>query len=226
DFVVRFYKDINFFIPTQYIFSYGFISELLFTVGACGVIFGSGSACVSITKIDYIKEICMLNYPNEEVKKSFLIHIAANYFYTPVTVIRPLYIDLHDFLCNNNIERFITIIKSLIAKIPYQLHIPKEAYYHSIFYLIMELMGIKMDTEISTSKGRIDGVIEFENNIYIIEFKYLAENKNIDEVLNMAISQIKTKKYFTPYLIKDKPINYLAIVVNKEIVEYKIENKS
>ncbi len=178
---------------------------------------------LTIISIDYDEGICTLNYPNQEVKRSFLVYIAAHYFNTSVINVRPLYIDLIACLTENNIKKFINSIKSIIAGIPYQLHIQKEAYYHSLFYLIMELMGIDMDIEQNTSKGRIDGIIEYDNNIYIIEFKYLSENKNIDELLNTALNQIKTKEYFAPYLIKNKPIKYLAVAINKETVEYKLE---
>ena len=178
---------------------------------------------LTITKFNIQEMEYTLGYPNNEVKNAFLVNIAAIYIEQEPGDIGYLNNKLKQAIDVGDIDRFVSIIKSIIAKIPYQLHIKKEAYYHTVFYLIMELMGIDIDMEINTSIGRIDGVIELENNIYILEFKYLAENKNAAELLNVAISQIKTKKYFDPYLLKDKSINYLAIVVNKEIVEYKIE---
>jgi len=178
---------------------------------------------LTITSLDVSRGICVLNYPNKEVRKSFLIHIASRYLNTEVTNVRPLYNDMLDMLRNGKIEEMIKIIKSMISKIPYQLHIPSEAYYHSMFYIIFDLMGIEMDMEVSTIKGRIDGVIEFKDKIYIIEFKYLSENKEVESVLNSAIKQIKTKEYYIPYINRNKPIKYLAIGVNREVVEYKIE---
>jgi len=41
--------------------------------------------------------------------------------------------DLRDCLENDDIEGFINIIRALFVKIPYNLHIKKEAYYHSLF---------------------------------------------------------------------------------------------
>jgi hypothetical protein len=37
------------------------------------------------------------------------------------------------------------IIRALFAKIPYPLHIEQEAYYHSLFYMILALMGWDFD---------------------------------------------------------------------------------
>lgn len=177
---------------------------------------------LTVTSIDIERGICVLNYPNEEVRKSFLIHIAANYFNTEITEIRPLYSDFYDALKNGEIESFILLVKSIISKIPYQLHIAKEAYYHSLFYLIMELVGISFIGERSTSKGRIDGVLEFDDKIYIIEFKYLNENKDVEKVLESAIEQIKEKEYYMPYVKKNKVIKYLAVAINREVVEYNL----
>ncbi|MFH0734972.1 MAG: AAA family ATPase [bacterium] len=178
---------------------------------------------LTITNLDKTNRIYILNYPNKEVKESFLIHIVTAFIKKEVSDIRFINIQLQNALKNNNLENFIDIIKSLIAGIPYQLHIPKEAYYHSLFYLIMELMGIEIDMEVSTSKGRIDGVVEFENNIYILEFKYLTDLKNASKLLHEAINQIKTKKYFEPYFKQSKPVKYLAVVINKDNVEYRVE---
>ncbi|MFH0734971.1 MAG: AAA family ATPase [bacterium] len=167
---------------------------------------------------DYI-----IGYPNKEVKDAFLAFITATFIEKAPDEIGYLNNRLYNALLNNDLNIFFTILKSIIAGIPYQLHIPKEAYYHSLFYLIMELMGIDIDMEVSTSKGRIDGVVEFENNIYILEFKYLTDPKNASKLLHEAINQIKTKKYFEPYLKKSKPVKYLAVVINKDSVEYKLD---
>ncbi len=178
---------------------------------------------LTIKKYDRANNEYTLGYPNKEVKDAFLSHIASTFIEKEPSDIGYLNNKLRTYLLNNDLEKFFITLKSLIASIPYQLHIPKEAYYHSLFYLIMELVGIKMDLEVSTSQGRIDGVIEFEENIYIIEFKYLADDKNVDDLLDTAINQITTNKYFEPYLNNNKPVKYLAIVLNRDIVEYKLE---
>jgi ATP-dependent exoDNAse (exonuclease V) beta subunit len=86
----------------------------------------------------------------------------------------------------------------------------------------MELVGISFIGERSTSKGRIDGVVEFDDKIYIIEFKYLPEDKEVEKVLESAIEQIKEKEYYLPYIKKNKVIKYLAVAINREVVEYNL----
>ena len=77
------------------------------------------------------------------------------------------------------------------ADIPYDLQINKEKYYQTIFYLIFSLIGLKVEAEVKTNKGRIDAVI-IDKNIYIFEFKFNGDK-------NKALSQIKEKKYFEKY---------------------------
>ncbi|MDL2123114.1 MAG: PD-(D/E)XK nuclease domain-containing protein [Deltaproteobacteria bacterium] len=76
-------------------------------------------------------------------------------------------------------------------RICYDLHINREKYYQTIFYLIFSLIGLKVKAEVKTNKGRIDAVI-IDKDIYIFEFKF---NGDKDQALN----QIKDKKYFEKY---------------------------
>ena len=62
----------------------------------------------------------------------------------------------------------------------------KEAYYHSIIYLILTLMGVRVSAEVHTNKGRIDAVIKTEHHVYIIILigvGFDVEEKNIKDYL-------------------------------------------
>jgi len=188
------------------------------------LLFQTGYLTIKSYDVEFNEYI--LDYPNKEVKDAFLTYIATLFIDKSPNDINAANKRMQKYLFYNDIPNFIQTVKSLIAGIPYQLHLPKEAYYHSLFYLIMQLIGVKMEIEVSTSKGRIDGVIEFEGNIFIIEFKYLPEDKQADEILKNAIEQIKTKKYYEPYLNKNKPVYYFAIALNKDEVKYLIEKSN
>ncbi len=138
--------------------------------------------------------------------------------------IQPAAEDLRDYLENDDFEGFINIIRALFAKIPYNLHIKKEAYYHSLFYMVAVLMGIEIDLEILTDKGRIDGVLEFDNKIYLIEFKYAEDGTNMVSLTNKAIQQIKDKNYGERFLNDLRQRVYLGIGVLGKDIGYKIEH--
>lgn len=147
--------------------------------------------------------IYTLSCPNYEVKHALIHYIMADFIQKPVSTITPLYIDLLDALEEKKIDHFIIILKSIFAKIPYTLHLPEEAYYHSLFYLLLTLLGAKIDLEVLTDKGRIDAILELDDCIYVIEFKRGSAEE--------AVKQIENKKYYESYLNSGKEVFLLGV---------------
>jgi ATP-dependent exoDNAse (exonuclease V) beta subunit len=58
----------------------------------------------------------------------------------------------------------------------------RRRYYHTIIYLVLTLIGVRINVEISTNIGRIDAVIETNDNIYIFEFKMNSVNQAIKQI--------------------------------------------
>jgi hypothetical protein len=119
-------------------------------------------------------------------------------------------------LVKGNLENFITQVNALLASIPYDWHQKSEAYYHTIMHLALSLIGVHIQSEIHTGKGRLDSVMHTEKTVYIFEFK-------VDKPAGKALTQVEEKGYAKPYLGKGKPV--VAIGVNfgtaeKEVVEW------
>jgi hypothetical protein len=144
-------------------------------------------------KMGFLKYI--LGYPNLEVKNAFLAYLFETFTAHRLDEIQITAEKLRLLLEQENLNEFLSIIKSLFAKIPYTLHIEKEAYYHSLFYMILALMGLEIDLEVLTDKGRIDGVLKLEGKVYIIEFKYGKPGTDIITLVQKALTQIKEKNY-------------------------------
>jgi hypothetical protein len=177
-----------------------------------------------------------LNYPNNEVKQAFTTYLFETFTNNRFDEIQPAAKKLRIYLQKDNIEGFINIIRALFAKIPYPLHIKKEAYYHSLFYMIAVLMGVEIDfqanvfekkllpeKEVLTDKGRIDGVLALDNKIYLIEFKYAEDGTSMDSLTNQAIKQIKEKNYGERFLNDLRQRIYLGVGVLGKDIGYKIE---
>jgi Holliday junction resolvase-like predicted endonuclease len=80
--------------------------------------------------------------------------------------------------------------------------------------------GMNVSSEVITSKGRIDLVVEFEKKIYIIEFK-------CNQSAKAGIKQIKNKGYAEKYGQTNKKLILMGINFsseNKNVEEWKIEN--
>ena len=108
-------------------------------------------------------------------------------------------------LYNGDVKEFISLLNSIIKSIPYLIHKEKfnEGYFHSFFHVALTLIGMRPLSEVATSDGRIDMVINCPKTIYIMEFKYSPNDKDLSKV---ALEQIKSKKYHQPYIIQQKPI--------------------
>ena len=165
----------------------------------------------------------VLNYPNFEVKQAFITYLFDSFTQNELGEIQPAAENLRDYLQTENLEGFMSIIRALFAKIPYPLHIEQEAYYHSLFYMILVLMGVEIDLEVLTDKGRIDGVLAFEEKIYLIEFKYGKAGSKMDSLTNKALKQIKAKNYDERFLNDPRPRVYLGVgFAGKEIGYQKV----
>ncbi|TGO02346.1 hypothetical protein PN36_26425 [Candidatus Thiomargarita nelsonii] len=167
-----------------------------------------------------------LNYPNLEVKNAFVTYLFEIFTTNSLDEIQPVAKNLRRHLQAENLDGFMNIIRALFAKIPYPLHIQKEAYYHSLFYMILVLMGVEIDLEVLTDKGRIDGVLAFSDKIYLIEFKYGKAGSKIDSLAQKALKQIKDKNYGERFLNDGRPRVYLGVGFAGKEMGYKMENKS
>lgn len=172
--------------------------------------------------IQNVKEnIYTLNYPNQEVKVSFLSFLYDQIVETPSTAIKEQFTRLHEYLNQNEINRFIDTVNNILSSIPYQhIYDQDEHYYHTVFYLMLSASGAQVYTEVLTSLGRIDLEVYFEDKIYIIELK-------CNQPAEKAIVQIKEKKYFEKHKNSGKKILLMGINFNTEqrqIVDWKMEN--
>lgn len=128
-------------------------------------------------------------------------------------------------LYNGDVKEFISLLNSIIKSVPYLIHKEKfnEGYFHSFFHVALTLIGMRPLSEVATSDGRIDMVINCPKTIYIMEFKYSANDKDLSKV---ALEQIKSKKYHQPYIIQQKPIvgiGYSFGEGTREITNYRDE---
>jgi len=184
------------------------------------LLFQTGYLTVKKVNIVNNEKIYELSYPNHEVKSSFLTHLLGMYTQKKSGFQLKLLKKLSKAVDDGDMDCFIQEIKSLFASIPYNIFIgEREAYYHSIIYLILSLSGIEVRTEDATNTGRIDAVMETMNKIYIMEFKMGSETE--------ALEQIKKMKYYEKYLGKGKEIVLMGIGFDPEkrnIGKYLVES--
>ncbi|MEM7494948.1 MAG: AAA family ATPase [Myxococcota bacterium] len=126
---------------------------------------------LTITDYDAATRRYTLDYPNQEVREGFLKNLLESYANLSKGQAVTDLDRLTDALAEADLEEFFIALRSVLAGVPYQLHIALEKYYQSLFYLIHTLLGFRIQTEVSTNTGRIDAVIDLDNRTYVFEFK-------------------------------------------------------
>ncbi|MDR2570901.1 MAG: ATP-binding protein [Oscillospiraceae bacterium] len=174
-----------------------------------------------------VKEVCrsydgvsyILGIPNQEVREALFSNIVSHLTETDDDIAGSSYLKIRRALNAGDLENILVQIKTLFSSIPYNLHIEREAYYHSIFYAIMNIFDFDIDAEVSTAKGRIDAVLELEDKVYVIEFKYKncapdatdEEKRSLyDTALDEGMHQITDRGYTDKYKGSGKKI-YTAV---------------
>jgi hypothetical protein len=190
-------------------------------VGEIPLLFQTGYLTIKhIRKIEEQK-IYTLGLPNLEVRNSFfkyLLHAYSNY---PVEEIQPLAFNIQKQIHNGDTSGLEQNLRMLLAHIPSILHIEKEAYYHSLFLILMKLLGFDIHAEIPTNIGRIDAVWHQSELTVIAEIKYHSK-KDMETLLEEAMNQIHDRKYYEAYL--DKKVMLMAIAFTGKEVKCKLEN--
>jgi hypothetical protein len=158
-----------------------------------------------LTITDYDKERMeyTLAYPNFEVKNSMTKYLAETYSFVERELVHGYAWKLIDALRDHDYELFFDTLRIFFANIPYDLHIEREKYYQTVFYLIFSLIGLKVEAEVRTNKGRIDAVI-MDKDVHIFEFKF---EKDKDK----ALGQIKEKRYFEKYQSAGKDVYLFGV---------------
>lgn len=157
-----------------------------------------------------------LRYPNEEVNQSFKKYILASLIQGDSRGVETALSQFKYALEENDIERFCTILKSLMAGIPYQLHGNNEGYYHSLFHVIADMIGIDGQSEITTSEGRIDFAAQTTSRMFVFEFKY-------NSTAQKALDQIIQKNYAQKYTRFKKAITLVGIAFNIKAKEFSVD---
>ena len=157
-----------------------------------------------------------MRIPNFEVRKSLMNSFFVGLSDTKQISSKPPYLMMIKALIREDIDDFVKYLQSSFAQIPYTIYPKKEDYYHSIFYLMMNLIGADIQGEVLTDKGRIDGVIELEDKIDVVEFK----TGNVSE----GMKQIKSRKYYEKYMTSSKRVLALSVGgFNDKNVRYLLE---
>jgi hypothetical protein len=153
------------------------------------------SGYLSIKDYNKMFNAYILGFPNEEVKYGFLRELLPAYM-PGIKASQDFFImKFIEELQAGETEAFMTRLRTFFASIPTELNNKTEKHYQTVFYLLFQVMGQFVQTEVSSATGRADAVVSLPDRIYVFEFK-LSENETAED----ALKQIDDKNYLIPYI--------------------------
>ncbi|MCM1109662.1 MAG: ATP-binding protein [Clostridium sp.] len=164
------------------------------------------SGYLTLEKFDLERNVYTLDFPNREVKESFLEFILP--YYSPKANNESVINGLVRAVNGGDTDRFMEILRRFFADFPYEQIPDMEVHYQNVVYLIMKLMGFYVRTEYHTCNGRVDMVIDTKDFVYVIEFKLGGSPRT-------ALRQIEEKGYAIPFEGSGKQIIRLGVVFDK-----------
>lgn len=201
--------------------SYIFESFDVDNIEVASLLFQAGYLTIKEKKVtNFPRADYWLSYPNREVRESFIRHLLKEFSGQDFTEGARVLDLLVQTVEAGQLEQFFEAMRSLFAAIPYNILIgDREAYYQTVVYLVLSLLGMNVDAKVQTNAGRIDAVIHTEKRIYVMEFKTTTADD--------ALVQIKEKKYYEKYMNAGLPITLVGIgfdIENRNLSDYRFED--
>ena len=181
------------------------------------LLFQTGYLTIKRTETLFEEPVYLLGYPNREVRSSFNQMVLERYLTGRVTERLPVL----RALLNNDfavLEKRFTALFASIANDNYRNNpiAQYEGYYASVMYAYLCSLGIEVQAEDTSNRGRIDLSLRFnlangQAQVYIFEFKVI-ESEQAD---GSALQQIKDKQYAHKYDVDGQHIFLIGIEFSK-----------
>ena len=179
------------------------------------LLFQTGYLTIHHTEPRGVEMYYRLSYPNQEVRQSLNRSLLNHLTGTPSQHAEHR-ARLYDLLLVNDFAGLENLFKAFFASIPYQWHTNNEianyeGYYASVFYSYFASVGFDIVVEDSSSLGRLDMAVRFNNNVYLFEFKVVELSPE-----GTAMAQLIQKRYADKYRDRGEPIHLIAIEFSRE----------
>ena len=165
---------------------------------------------LTLKEIHFEEGWCRLQYPNREVQASLEQLLLGAYRYGQAGSGLPLVLQMRQALQSKDVEEVISIINSVFSTIPYDLwRGASELHYHALVHLTFSLLGNYVQSEVHSSRGRCDAVVQTKHQVYAFEFK-------LDKSVAEAMAQLEERGYLNPYQHTDKELIGIGINFSSE----------
>lgn len=177
------------------------------------------SGYITIKGYSPVTGLYSLDIPNKEVRlglmKSLLPGYLHQYTMDGLTTVALLYEAIYE----ERLDDGLRLLQTFLSTIPYCNNADSEGHYQSLLYTIFSLLGMYVDVEVRTPRGRVDVVMRSLSALYVIELK-------LDKSADAAMGQIDLKNYPERFALCGLPVVKVGISFDSErrtLGEWRIE---
>lgn len=161
---------------------------------------------LTLKSYDRELDLYQLGYPNDEVKYGFIKNLLPSYTSIYLNDCQRVVAQFYKSVRDGQIDKFMSQLSDLLENIPYSTESKedvrwREQNYQIAVAFIFQLMGMYVQTEVHSAKGRADCVVHTKDIIYIFEFKLWSAG-----TAEEAVTQIQAQEYYKPLRLQDKKL--------------------
>ena len=159
--------------------------------------------------------IYVLGYPNHEVETSLNAALLGAFGLDEQKALHNR-LSLLKQLKSNDFGQMQTLFTAFFASIPHDWYrnnpiAQYEGYYASVFYSYFAALGLDIILEDTTNQGRIDMTVNFNQQVYLFEFKVVELVPQ-----GKALQQLQDRGYADKYRSLGQPIHLIGVEFSKE----------
>ena len=177
------------------------------------------SGYVTIKDYDKGMRLYTLGLPNREVRVGLMRSLLPSYVMPDTLKTTTMIAYLSRDIIRGEMEAALCRLQEFLGTVPYAENTHYEGHYQQMFYVIFSLLGMYVDVEVRTPRGRVDVVLRTPDTLYVIELK-------LDKSAEAAMQQIDLKNYPERFALCGLPVVKVGINFDKEkrtISDWKIE---
>ena len=167
------------------------------------------SGYITIKDYSSLTNLYTLDIPNKEVRMGLMKSLLPNYLHQYTADGLTTVALLFEAIAGERMDDALRLLQTFLSTIPQCDNTDYEGHYQSLLYTIFSLLGMYVDVEVRTPKGRVDMVMRTPTTLYVVELKL---NKTAD----IALEQINLRNYPERFALCGLPIVKVGINFDSE----------
>lgn len=167
------------------------------------------SGYITIKDYSSLTNLYTLDIPNKEVRMGLMKSLLPNYLHQYTADGLTTVALLFEAISGERMDDALRLLQTFLSTIPQCDNTDYEGHYQSLLYTIFSLLGMYVDVEVRTPKGRVDMVMRTPTTLYVVELK-------LNRTADIALEQINLRNYPERFALCGLPIVKVGINFDSE----------